>query len=83
MAAHDYASKAYTTALAHYEANQGNPFALSRLAVVYEEQEPGDTNIVITLPGWMRDRAVSDEDVRGWIRDGELFASTLARMRAR
>lgn len=74
----EYAFKAYSAALDHYHANRGDKFALSRLAVVYDEQQPGDTNIVITLPGWMRDRAVSDEEVRHWIQDGELFASTLA-----
>jgi hypothetical protein len=76
--AHDYAQKAYTAAVEHFGRHHADPFALSRLAVVYGEQQPGDTNIVVTLPGWMRDRAVDDEEVRGWMRDGELFARTLA-----
>jgi hypothetical protein len=75
--AHDYAQKAYNAALAHFYANQGDPFALSRLAVVYDEQKPGDVHMVFTLPGELRDGGVSDEEVHGWIRDGELFARTL------
>jgi hypothetical protein len=77
-AALDYARKAYDAALDHYHANHADPFSLSRLAVVYDEQEPGDTNMVVTLPGHLRDRAVTDEEVRGWIHDAELFARTLA-----
>lgn len=77
QAAHDYASKAYTAALAHYEKYHGDPFMLSRLAVVYGEQQPGDFNMVVTLPGQMRDRWVEDSHVRGWMLDAELFARTL------
>jgi hypothetical protein len=61
-AALDYARKAYDAALAHYYTNQHDPFALSRLAVVYEEQQLGDVHIVVTLPGYLRDRAVTDEE---------------------
>src|ERR1700749_3999605 len=39
QAAHNYAMKAYTAAVAHFEKYHADPFALSRLAVVYEEQE--------------------------------------------
>lgn len=77
-AALDYAQKAYAAALEHYCANKGNTFARSRLAVVFEESKPGDTHIVVTLPGFLRDSHVGDEDVRGWIKDAELFARTLA-----
>lgn len=76
-AAHDYASKAYTAALTHYRVNQDNPFALSRLAVVYAEQQPGDFNLVLTLPGAMRDSAMSDEEVREVVDAAERIARTL------
>ena len=74
--AHDYAQKAYMAAVDHFEKHHGDPFSLSRLAVVYGEPKPGDVHMVVTLPGIMRDRAVSDEEVRGWIRDAELLART-------
>ena len=73
----DYAFTAYSTALEHYYEHQGDSFALSRLAVVYDEQQPGDFNMVVTLPGHMRDRAVTDEELRGVIIDAERIARTL------
>jgi hypothetical protein len=73
----DYAFVAYSKALDHYHANQSDSFALSRLAVVYEEQQPGDFNMVVTLPGRERWEGVSDEDIRGWIKDAERVARTL------
>lgn len=73
----EYARKAYDAALDHYHANQANPFALSRLAVVYEEQEPGAFNMVITLPGWMRDRAISDDSLHKWLARVEMLCRTL------
>jgi hypothetical protein len=75
--AHDYATKAYNAALAHFEAYHNNPFALSRLAIAFGETQPGDIHMVVTLPGRMRDSAVSDEDVYGWMSDAELLARTL------
>lgn len=73
----DYAFTAYSTALEHYYKHQGDSFALSRLAVVYGEQQPSDFHLVITLPGHMRDRAVTDEELRGVIIDAERVARTL------
>lgn len=75
--AHDYAQKAYAAALKHYDASIGDPFALSRLAVIYDEQQPGDTHMVVTLPDVWRATHVEDEDVRGWIKTAELIARTL------
>jgi hypothetical protein len=72
-----YAKTAYDAALAHFAATEGDPFTRSRLAVVYEETNEGDVHMVVTLPGFMRDSAVRDEDVRGWIHDAELLARTL------
>jgi hypothetical protein len=72
-----YAQTAYTAALAHYEAHHADPFTLSRLAVVYGEQRLGDFNIVVTLPGVMRDRAIGDEDLRGALVAAERIARTL------
>lgn len=77
QAAHDYATKAYTAALAHFEANQSNPFALSRLGVVYGEQALGDFNLVVTLPGSERDRAVTDALLRRWCAQVEMLCRTL------
>jgi hypothetical protein len=77
VAAIAYAQRAYGDALDYYHAHQGDPFALSRLAVVYDEQQPGDFNMVITLPGHMRDRAVTDEELREVIIDAERVARTL------
>jgi hypothetical protein len=75
--AHEYASKAYSAALAHYGANVGDPFALSRLAVVYGETKPEDVHMVVTLPGFMRGPHVDEELTRGWIKKAELIARTL------
>lgn len=77
QAAHDYASKAYTAALAHYEANHRNPFALSRLAVVYEESKPGDFHMVVTLPGSEREKAITDADLHKWLARVEMLCRTL------
>jgi hypothetical protein len=77
QAAHDYATKAYSAALAHFEQYHDDPFALSRLPVVYGETKPGDFHMVVTLSGERRDRATSDEDIRRWIADAEMIARTL------
>lgn len=71
-----YAKTAYDAALAHYEANHNNPFALSRLAVVYDETQPGDVHMVVTLPGVVNEN-VSEDEARDAIRDAELLARTL------
>lgn len=76
-AAIDYAQKAYDAALSHYCANQRNPFALSRLAVVYGETQPGDFHMVVTLPGILRDSSMRDEDIREYVRAAESVARTL------
>jgi hypothetical protein len=73
----DYARKAYDAALAHYHAHQGDPFALSRLAVVYGEQRPGDFHLVVTLPGHMRDSSIRDEDIQNYVAAAERIARTL------
>jgi hypothetical protein len=72
-----YAKTAYAAALAHFEKHSADPFARSRLAVVFGETHPGDVHMVVTLPGRMRDSAVGDEDVHRWIHDAELLARTL------
>lgn len=72
-----YAKKAYDDALAHYEANHNHPPALSRLAVVYDETEPEDFHVVVTLPGYLRDSSVDDEQLRKWVTDADLLARTL------
>jgi hypothetical protein len=72
-----YAQRAYAAALDHYRTSQGDTFALSRLAVVYEEQEPGDFNMVVTLPGKRRWEGVSADDLREWVKNAELLARTL------
>jgi hypothetical protein len=71
-----YAQTAYEAALAHYYANQGEPFALSRLAVVYGETNPGDFHMVVTLPGVLNE-AVSEAEARDAVKDAELLARTL------
>jgi hypothetical protein len=71
-----YAKTAYDAALAHYEANQGNPFTLSRLAVVYEESKPGDLHMVVTLPNVVN-KATSEAEARQLVKDAELIARTL------
>jgi hypothetical protein len=73
----EYARKAFDAALAHYENHHNNPFALSRLAVVYDETRPGDVHMVVTLPGRMRDRAVTDGDLRKWLASVEMLCRTL------
>lgn len=75
--AHAYAQSAYEAALGHYEANHNYPFALSRLAVVYEETDPRDFHMVLTLPGSERDRAVSDDCLRKWRTSVEMICRTL------
>lgn len=75
--AHDYAQKAYDAALAHFETNHKDPFALSRLAIVFDETDPKDVHIVVTLPGAWRASHVEDADVRDWIKTAELIARTL------
>jgi hypothetical protein len=77
QAAHNYAHKAYSAALDHYTATERDPFARSRLAIVYGETQEDDFHMVVTLPGVLRDRAADDDTVRGWIRDAELLARTL------
>jgi hypothetical protein len=77
VAAVAYARKAYDAALAHYEANSADSFALSRLAVVFGEQKPGDFNIIVTLPGSLRDESVQDILLRDWVKTAELLARTL------
>lgn len=77
LQAHEYATKAYTAAVAHFEKYHNNPFALSRLAVVYDEQQPGDFNIVVTLPGSKRDKAISDGALHKWLSWVEIFCRTL------
>ena len=72
-----YARKAYDAAMEHFNQHKADPFALSRLAVVYDEQQLGDFNMVITLPGHMRDSAATDEELRGVIIDAERIARTL------
>ena len=81
QAAHDadaiaYAKKAYDAALAHYYANKDDAFALSRLAVVYDEQQPGDVHMVVTLPGVLSQH-LSEPEAREAIRNAELLARTL------
>ena len=76
-AATNYAQRAYDAALAHFEANQRSPFALSRLAVIYGESKPGDFNMVVTLPGSWRDLAVSDEALHAWAAHVEMLCRTL------
>lgn len=77
QAALDYAGKAYTAALAHYAASEGDAFARSRLAVVYGEQAPGDLNIVVTLPGVVDGKDVTEAQAREVVKDAELLARTL------
>lgn len=77
LKAHEYATKAYTAAVDHFERHHADPFALSRLAVVYDEQQPGDFQMVVTLPGVLRDRSISDEDIQNYVRDAERIARTL------
>ncbi|MET0623704.1 MAG: hypothetical protein ABW250_12040 [Pyrinomonadaceae bacterium] len=72
----EYAQTAYAAALAHYEANLADPFALSRLAVVYDETQPGDVHMVVTLPSVVNENVSADE-ARDAIRDAELLARTL------
>ena len=73
----EYAFTAYSAALKHYYANQGDPFALSRLAVVYAEQEPGDFNMVVTLPGRTRWEGDGDGDIRDFVKAAARIARTL------
>jgi hypothetical protein len=61
----------------HYHANHAAPFALSRLAVVYEEPKPGDVHMVVTLPGVADGKIITAEQARGAIKDAELLARTL------
>lgn len=72
-----YARQAYDAALAHYEANHKDAFALSRLAVVYGETDPEDFHIIVTLPGYLRDESVKDILLRDWVKTAELIARTL------
>ena len=72
-----YAQTAYQTALDYYESFHNNPFARSRLAVVYEKTEPNDFHTVVTLPGSERDRAISDTDLRKWCARVEMLCRTL------
>lgn len=76
-AALDYAQTAYRAALEHYYATERNPFARSRLAVVYEEPKPGDFNIVVTLPGSLRGEDVRDADLYKWLARVEMLCRTL------
>lgn len=75
--AHEYASKAYSAALEHYTANIGDPFALSRLAVIYDETGPSDLHIIVTLPNVIDGEGVTEKDARGAVADAELLARTL------
>lgn len=72
-----YARKAYDAALAHYEANHTDPFALSRLPVIYGETDPEDFHIIVTLPGYLRDESVQDILLRDWVKTTELITRTL------
>lgn len=72
-----YAKTAYDAALAHYEANHNNPFTLSRLAVVYDETDPRDLHTVVTLPARIRDKAITDADLRKWLSRVEMLCRTL------
>ena len=72
-----YARKAYDAALAHYEANHKDAFALSRLAVVYGETDPRDFHMVVTVPASARVESVDGEALRGWVSDVELICRTL------
>lgn len=72
-----YAKRAYDAALAHYEKHHAQPFILSRLAVVYDEQRPGDFHLVVTLPGVMRDSHVDDNLLGRWITDTEILTRAL------
>jgi hypothetical protein len=72
-----YARKAYDAALAHYEANHADPFALSRLPVIYGETDLEDFHIIVTLPGYLRDESVQDILLRDWVKTAELLARTL------
>ena len=74
---HEYATKAYMTAVEHFERHHADPFALSRLAVVYGEQQPGDFNMVVTLPGVMDGKVITEAQARKAISDAEVLARTL------
>ncbi|MDT5268306.1 MAG: hypothetical protein QOH49_492 [Acidobacteriota bacterium] len=76
-AAHVYAQRAYDAARDHYHAHQGDMFALSRLAVVYEESKPGDVHMVVTLPGVVDVKTINEAQAREAIKDAELLARTL------
>lgn len=71
-----YAQKAYTAALNHFEKFHANPLALSRLAVVYGDEKPGDLHIIVTLPGVIN-KAVSEAEAYEAVKDAELLARTL------
>jgi hypothetical protein len=75
--AHDYATKAYTAGVDHFVKYHADPFALSRLAVVYEEWKPGDVHMVVTLPGVADGKIITAEQAREAINDAELLARTL------
>lgn len=72
-----YAQTAYEVALGYYESFHNNPFALSRLAVVYEASKPNDFHMVVTLPGSERDRAITGADLYEWLSRVEMLCRTL------
>lgn len=72
-----YVRTAYDAALSHYHAHKRDPFALSRLAVVYGEQQLVDFHMVVTLPGRGRWEGVGEDDIRDSVRDAESIARTL------
>lgn len=71
-----YAQQAYTAALAHYAATEGDNAARSLLAVNYDTSDPKALAIAVRVPGWMRSEH-TDEEVREVLRDVEMIARTL------
>jgi hypothetical protein len=71
-----YARSAFDAALGHFESHHADPFALSRLAVVYGETKPGDVHMVVTLPGAVN-KNVTEAEAYEAVKDAELLARTL------
>lgn len=74
---YEYATKAFTAAVAHFEKYHNNPLARSRLVVVYDEQNRRDFHLVVTLPDVLSEGTTSEVDAYGVVKDAEVIARTL------